>query len=90
MWDFALVNIAAAINASGTTIGDARMVVNGVAARPYRLEAVEAFLKGKARDEADGRPGGRDRRAGRRAAAAQRLQDAADEGAREARDSRRR
>ncbi len=51
VWDFALINIAAAINASGTTIGDARMVVNGVAATPYRLHAVEAFLKGKARDK---------------------------------------
>ena len=52
MWDFALVNIAAAINVSGSTIGDARMVVNGVAATPYRLTAVEAFIKGKARDKA--------------------------------------
>jgi xanthine dehydrogenase YagS FAD-binding subunit len=52
VWDFALVNIAAAINASGSTISDARMVVNGVAATPYRLNAVEAFIKGKARDKA--------------------------------------
>jgi xanthine dehydrogenase YagS FAD-binding subunit len=50
VWDFALVNIASAINASGNTIGDVRMVVNGVAARPYRLEAVESFLRGKARN----------------------------------------
>lgn len=52
VWDFALVNIAAAINASGSTISDARMVVNGVSATPYRLSAVEAFIKGKARDKA--------------------------------------
>ncbi len=52
VWDFALVNIAAAINVSGTTINDARMVVNGVAATPYRLTAVESFLKGKPRDKA--------------------------------------
>ena len=52
VWDFALVNIAAAMNVSGSTIGDARMVVNGVAATPYRLNAVEAFIKGKARDKA--------------------------------------
>jgi xanthine dehydrogenase YagS FAD-binding subunit len=51
VWDFALVNIASAINASGSTISDARMVVNGVSARPYRLEAVEAFLRGKPRNE---------------------------------------
>ena len=52
VWDFALVNIAAAMNMSGSTIGDARMVVNGVAATPYRLAAVEAFIKGKSRDKA--------------------------------------
>jgi xanthine dehydrogenase YagS FAD-binding subunit len=52
VWDFALINIAASINVSGATIGDARMVVNGVAATPYRLNAVEAFIKGKARDKA--------------------------------------
>jgi xanthine dehydrogenase YagS FAD-binding subunit len=52
VWDFALVNIAAAINASGSSISDVRMVVNGVAATPYRLTAVESFLKGKARDKA--------------------------------------
>ena len=52
VWDFALVNIAAAMNVSGTTMNDVRMVVNGVAATPYRLHAVEAFLKGKSRDKA--------------------------------------
>ena len=52
VWDFALVNIAAAINASGSSISDARMVVNGVAATPYRLTAVESFIRGKSRDKA--------------------------------------
>jgi len=52
VWDFALVNIAAAMNVSGTTMNDVRMVVNGVAATPYRLHAVETFLKGKQRDKA--------------------------------------
>jgi len=52
VWDFALINIAASMNVSGSTIGDARIVVNGVAATPYRLNAVEAFIKGKARDKA--------------------------------------
>ena len=51
VWDFALVNIASAINAAGNSISEARLVVNGVAARPYRLEAVEAFVRGKGRDE---------------------------------------
>ena len=52
VWDFALVNIASAMNVSGTTMNDVRMVVNGVAATPYRLHAVETFLKGKSRDKA--------------------------------------
>jgi xanthine dehydrogenase YagS FAD-binding subunit len=52
VWDFALVNIAAAINASGSSISDARMVVNGVSATPYRLTAVESFIRGKSRDKA--------------------------------------
>jgi xanthine dehydrogenase YagS FAD-binding subunit len=52
VWDFALVNIAASMNVSGSTFNDARMVVNGVAATPFRLNAVEAFIKGKARDKA--------------------------------------
>ena len=52
VWDFALVNIAAIMNVSGSTIADSRMVVNGVAARPYRLTEVEAAIKGKPRDKA--------------------------------------
>jgi xanthine dehydrogenase YagS FAD-binding subunit len=52
VWDFALVNIAASLNMSGSTISDARMVVNGVSAEPYRLDAVEAAIKGKPRDKA--------------------------------------
>jgi xanthine dehydrogenase YagS FAD-binding subunit len=51
VWDFALVNIASSFSMSGTTVGDSRVVVNGVAARPQRLTAVEAFLRGKGRDE---------------------------------------
>jgi xanthine dehydrogenase YagS FAD-binding subunit len=52
VWDFALVNIASIMTTSGSTIADARMVVNGVAARPYRLAAVESAIKGKQRDKA--------------------------------------
>ena len=51
VWDFALVNIAASFNMSGSTIADARLVVNGVSARPHHLAAVEAAIKGKARDK---------------------------------------
>ena len=57
VWDFALVNIAASFNMSGSTIGDARMVVNGVSATPYRLDAVEAFHQGQAARQGDCRPG---------------------------------
>ena len=85
VWDFALVNIAASFNMSGSSIGDARMVVNGVSATPYRLDAVEAFLQGQAARQGDRRPGGRHGRGRGGAAAAQRLQDSTHESAREAR-----
>ena len=55
VWDFALVNIAASMNVSGSTIGDARMVVNGVAARRIRLNAVEAVHQGQGARQGDGR-----------------------------------
>jgi xanthine dehydrogenase YagS FAD-binding subunit len=51
VWDFPLVNVAAAIKANGGTIGEARLVVNAVAATPKRLHAVEAFVVGKPRNE---------------------------------------
>lgn len=49
VWDFPLVNIAAALNLSGSTIQSARLVVGAVAATPVRLDAVEAFVAGKPR-----------------------------------------
>ena len=51
VWDFPLVNVAAAIKPNGATIGDARLVVNAVAATPKRLRNVEAFVVGKPRNE---------------------------------------
>ena len=51
VWDFPLVNVAAAIKANGATIGEARLVVNAVAATPKRLKTVEAFVAGKPRNE---------------------------------------
>jgi xanthine dehydrogenase YagS FAD-binding subunit len=51
VWDFALVNVAAAIKPNGGNIGDARLVVNAVAATPRRLKNVEAFIAGKPRNE---------------------------------------
>jgi xanthine dehydrogenase YagS FAD-binding subunit len=52
VWDFALVSVASAMTLSGTTIQNIRLVVNGVAARPTRLVAVEQYAKGKPRNEA--------------------------------------
>jgi xanthine dehydrogenase YagS FAD-binding subunit len=51
VWDFPLVNVAAAIKPNGGNIGEARVVVNAVAARPRRLHNVEAFVAGKPRSE---------------------------------------
>ena len=47
VWDFPLVNVAAAIKESGGRIGEARIVVGAVAARPLRLRAVEQALAGQ-------------------------------------------
>jgi xanthine dehydrogenase YagS FAD-binding subunit len=51
VWDFPLVNVASAIKTSGSNIGEARLVVNAVAARPRRLKNVEAAIIGKPRNE---------------------------------------
>jgi xanthine dehydrogenase YagS FAD-binding subunit len=52
VWDFALVSVASAMVMNGTTIERMRLAVNGVAARPLRLEAVEQIVRGKPRNEA--------------------------------------
>ena len=52
VWDFALVSVASAMSTTGTTIDRMRLVVNGVAARPLRLQAVEDLVRGKPRNEA--------------------------------------
>jgi xanthine dehydrogenase YagS FAD-binding subunit len=51
VWDFALVNVASAMVMSGGTIQRIRLAVNGVAAHPVRLTAVEAAVVGKPRNE---------------------------------------
>ena len=58
VWDFPLVNVAAAIKPNGGNIGEARLVVNAVAARPRRLHDVEAFVAGKPRSEETARAAG--------------------------------
>jgi xanthine dehydrogenase YagS FAD-binding subunit len=52
VWDFPLVNVAAATVMSGNTISRMRIAVNGVAAIPLRLTSVENAVRGRARDEA--------------------------------------
>ena len=51
VWDFPLVNVAAAIKPNGANIGESRIVVNAVAAKPRRLKNVEAAILGKPRNE---------------------------------------
>jgi xanthine dehydrogenase YagS FAD-binding subunit len=51
VWDFPLVNIAAAMKVSDGTIRGSRLVVNAVAAHPMRLTTVEAAVAGKPRNE---------------------------------------
>jgi xanthine dehydrogenase YagS FAD-binding subunit len=51
VWDFPLVNVAAAIKPNGSNIGESRLVVNAVAAVPRRLKNVEAAIMGKPRNE---------------------------------------
>ncbi len=51
VWDFALVNVAAAIKVSGGSISDARIVCGAVECTPRRLEAVENAIRGQQRSE---------------------------------------
>ena len=50
VWDFPLVNVAAAMKFSGATIQGIRLAVGAVAARPLRLTRVEAAVTGKPRN----------------------------------------
>jgi xanthine dehydrogenase YagS FAD-binding subunit len=47
VWDFPLLNVASAMRVSGNTIESIRLAVNGAAARPLRLKAVEDAVRGK-------------------------------------------
>ena len=51
VWDFALVNVAAAMKVSGGTIQDARIACGAVECTPRRLEAVENAIRGQQRSE---------------------------------------
>lgn len=50
-WDFALVNVAAALRVEGDTIKDARIVCGAVECVPRRLEAVEQAVIGQPKNE---------------------------------------
>jgi xanthine dehydrogenase YagS FAD-binding subunit len=58
VWDFALVSVASAKMVNNGTIERMRLVVNGVAAHPLRLTAVEQLVTGKAATEATAAPAG--------------------------------
>jgi xanthine dehydrogenase YagS FAD-binding subunit len=47
VWDFPLLNVASAMRVSGNAIERVRIAVNGAAARPLRLKAVEEAVLGK-------------------------------------------
>jgi xanthine dehydrogenase YagS FAD-binding subunit len=49
VWDFPLVNVAAAMKVSGGNISDMRIAVGGVEAVPKRLQVVEDVAKGQAK-----------------------------------------
>jgi xanthine dehydrogenase YagS FAD-binding subunit len=59
VWDFPLLNVASAMQVSGTTIDRIRIAVNGAAARPLRLRAVEDAVRGKPATAATGEMAGK-------------------------------
>jgi xanthine dehydrogenase YagS FAD-binding subunit len=54
VWDFALVNIAAAFKVSGGNVEDSRIVAGAVQATPRRLTAVENAIRGEAKNAQTG------------------------------------
>jgi xanthine dehydrogenase YagS FAD-binding subunit len=59
VWDFALLNVASAMQVSGSAIERIRLAVNGAAARPLRLKAVEDAVRGKPPTSATGEMAGK-------------------------------
>jgi xanthine dehydrogenase YagS FAD-binding subunit len=51
VWDFPLINVASAKVVTGGKIDRIRLVVNGVAAHPWRLSQVEEAVTGKTVNE---------------------------------------
>jgi xanthine dehydrogenase YagS FAD-binding subunit len=52
VWDFSLVNVAAAFRLNGSTIEDSRIVCGAVQATPRRVRNVEDAIRGQAKSEA--------------------------------------
>ena len=59
VWDFPLLNVASAMVVSNSGIERIRIAVNGAAARPLRLKAVEDAVRGKLANAATGEMAGR-------------------------------
>jgi xanthine dehydrogenase YagS FAD-binding subunit len=59
VWDFPLLNVASSMFLSGDTIQRIRIAVNGAAARPLRLKAVEDAVRGKQRSADTGETAGK-------------------------------
>jgi xanthine dehydrogenase YagS FAD-binding subunit len=59
VWDFALLNVASAMKVSGDKIDSIRIAVNGAAARPLRLRAVENAVQGKSKSAETGEMAGK-------------------------------
>jgi xanthine dehydrogenase YagS FAD-binding subunit len=59
VWDFPLLNVASAKVVSGNNIERIRIAVNGAAARPLRLKAVEDAVRGKPANAAIGEMAGK-------------------------------
>jgi xanthine dehydrogenase YagS FAD-binding subunit len=59
VWDFPLLNVASAMVVSSGSIERIRIAVNGAAARPLRLKAVEDAVRGKPPNAATGEMAGK-------------------------------
>jgi xanthine dehydrogenase YagS FAD-binding subunit len=59
VWDFPLLNVASAMVVSNGSIERMRIAVNGAAARPLRLKAVEDAVRGKPPNAATGEMAGK-------------------------------
>src|ERR1700675_3242455 len=59
VWDFPLLNVASATVVANGSIERIRIAVNGAAAHPLRLKAVEDAVRGQTRNAATGEMGGK-------------------------------